>query len=91
MVPADRRRRGERKVFLEAKDGYRILAFDPDAPVSESMRESIRKQLIRQLDALPEDGDLEWHCSDPYGAAAIGNVVRSLGIYDVPANYTPRK
>ncbi|MDP7735102.1 Tox-REase-5 domain-containing protein [Mycobacterium paragordonae] len=82
--------RGPREVFLEAKDGFRGLAFAPDNSYWLSRAEGAVGQATRQLDALPEGAVLEWHVSDPYGAAALRELFDSNGLYDVTVIYTPK-
>jgi hypothetical protein len=82
--------RGPQEVYLEAKDGHRGLAFAPDSTYWEGRADKTLEQVERQLRALPPDAILEWHVSDPYGAAAIRKLFEANGIYDVPVIYTPR-
>jgi len=82
--------RGSQEVYLEAKDGHRGMAFAPDSTYWEGRADKTLEQVERQLRALPPDAILEWHVSDPYGAAAIRKLFEANGIYDVPVIYTPR-
>ena len=78
------------EVFLEAKDGYSILGEAPFHPKAQNMMDSIRAQVDRQLNALPEGAVLEWHVSDPIGAAAIQKIFDDLMLEDVQVFYTPK-
>lgn len=82
-------RRGE-EVFLEAKDGMRGLAFQPDNDYWMRRAERALDQATRQLAAMPEEAILEWHVSDPYGAAAVRDLFAANGLYEVTVIYTPR-
>ncbi|OBA98281.1 hypothetical protein A5666_22840 [Mycolicibacterium fortuitum] len=82
--------RGPQEVFLEAKDGFRGLAFAPDNSHWVDRAEKIIGQVQRQLDAIPPDAVLEWHVSDPYGAAAIRQLFHDRQIYDVEVIFTPK-
>ncbi|MFL0289172.1 hypothetical protein ACJH6H_28445 [Mycobacterium sp. SMC-21] len=82
--------RGPQEVYLEAKDGHRGMAFAPDSTYWEGRADKTLEQVERQLRALPPDAILEWHVSDPYGAAAIRKLFEANGIYDVSVIYTPR-
>jgi hypothetical protein len=82
--------RGPQEVYLEAKDGHRGLAFAPDSTYWEGRADKTLDQVERQIRALPPDAILEWHVSDPYGAAAIRKLFETNGIYDVPVIFTPR-
>ena len=61
------------EVPLDAKDGYRGLAFNaPEKGIHWGYRaESLITQAGRQIDARPDGALIEWHVSDEYGAAAI--------------------
>ncbi|MFV8051478.1 MULTISPECIES: Tox-REase-5 domain-containing protein [Mycobacteriaceae] len=82
--------RGPQEVFLEAKDGFRGLAFAPDNSYWEGRAEKALAQVQRQLEAIPPDAVLEWHVSDPYGAAALRQLFQDRQIYDVDVFYTPK-
>ncbi|CPR78572.1 polymorphic toxin protein [Mycobacterium phage prophiGD39-2] len=82
--------RGPQEVFLEAKDGFRGLAFAPDNAYWTGRAESALEQVDRQLGALPPGARLEWHVSDPYGAAALRDLFDSNGVYGVEVIYTPK-
>lgn len=82
--------RGPQEVFLEAKDGFRGLAFAPDNAYWMGRAESALEQVDRQLGALPQGAKLEWHVSDPYGAAALRDLFDSNGVYGVEVIYTPK-
>ncbi|MGH3954543.1 MAG: Tox-REase-5 domain-containing protein [Mycobacterium sp.] len=82
--------RGPQEVFLEAKDGFRGLAFAPDNAYWLGRAESAIEQVDRQLGALPPGARLEWHVSDPYGAAALRDLFDSNGVYGVEVIYTPK-
>lgn len=82
--------RGPQEVFLEAKDGFRGLAFAPDNSYWMGRAESALEQVDRQLGALPQGARLEWHVSDPYGAAALRDLFDSNGVYGVEVIYTPK-
>lgn len=82
--------RGPQEVFLEAKDGFRGLAFAPDNAYWTGRAESALEQVDRQLGALPQGARLEWHVSDPYGAAALRDLFDSNGVYGVEVIYTPK-
>lgn len=82
--------RGPQEVFLEAKDGFRGLAFAPDNSYWLSRAEGAVGQATRQLDALPEGAILEWHVSDPYGAAALQELFERRRLFDITVIYTPK-
>ncbi|MBE5409574.1 hypothetical protein E3G39_001136 [Mycobacteroides abscessus] len=82
--------RGPQEVFLEAKDGFRGMAFAPDNAYWTGRAESALEQVDRQLGALPPGARLEWHVSDPYGAAALRDLFDSNGVYGVEVIYTPK-
>jgi len=82
--------RGSDEVFLDAKDGYRGLAFNPEVGRFRGMRMSSVDKALRQLDALPEGARLEWHVSDPHGAAALRQLMIDRGINDLSIVYTLR-
>jgi hypothetical protein len=82
--------RGPQEVFLEAKDGFRGLAFAPDNSYWEGRAEKALAQVQRQLAAMPPGAVLEWHVSDPYGAAALRRLFQDRLIYDVDIIYTPK-
>ncbi|MFL0295225.1 hypothetical protein ACJH6J_30040, partial [Mycobacterium sp. SMC-18] len=77
-------------IIAQAKDGHRGMAFAPDSTYWEGRADKTLEQVERQLRALPPDAILEWHVSDPYGAAAIRKLFEANGIYDVSVIYTPR-
>ncbi len=81
--------RGPQEVFLEAKDGFRGLAFAPDNSYWEGRAEKALDQVDRQLAALPPGAMLEWHVSDPYGAAALRKLFSDNGIDGVDVVFTP--
>ncbi|WGI34406.1 Tox-REase-5 domain-containing protein [Mycolicibacterium aubagnense] len=81
--------RGPQEVFLEAKDGFRGLAFAPDNSYWEGRAEKALGQVDRQLAALPPGAMLEWHVSDPYGAAALRKLFSDNGIDGVDVIFTP--
>lgn len=85
-----RTHRGPQEVFLEAKDGFRGLAFAPDNAYWEGRAEKALIQVQRQIAALPPDAILEWHVSDPYGAAALRQLFLDRQIYEVDVIYTPK-
>ncbi|MDQ0647504.1 hypothetical protein QFZ53_001700 [Microbacterium natoriense] len=78
------------EVFLEVKDGYSILHWAPESLRALSQAESIVDQIGRQLDSLPNGAILEWHVTDPWGAAAIRRILLENQIVDVEVVYTPR-
>ncbi|WP_079869835.1 Tox-REase-5 domain-containing protein [Mycobacteroides abscessus] len=82
--------RGPQEVFLEAKDGYRGMAFAPDNSYWQGRADKAIIQVQRQLAALPPDARLEWHVSDPYGASALRQLFADRFIYDVDVIYTPK-
>ncbi|PJE01677.1 MAG: hypothetical protein CK428_30930 [Mycobacterium sp.] len=82
--------RGAQEVFLEAKDGFRGMAFQPGNSYWLSRAEGAFGQAQRQLDALPEGAILEWHVSDPYGAAALRQLFERRRLFDVTVIYTPK-
>jgi len=82
--------RGPQEVFLEAKDGFRGLAFAPDSSYWQGRAEKALEQVDRQLAALPPGARLEWHVSDPYGAAALRQLFLDRRIFDVDVIYTPK-
>lgn len=82
--------RGADEVFLDAKDGYRGLAFNPQAGPFRGMAQTSVEKALRQLDALPDGARLEWHVSDPHGAAALRQLIEDAGIDDLSIIYTPR-
>ncbi|WP_068477240.1 hypothetical protein [Pseudoclavibacter helvolus] len=77
------------EVFLEAKDGYEVLGTAPGIEMSKDMTTKIKNQVKNQLDVLPEGAVLEWHVSDPYGAAAIQAMFSKLEL-PVQVYYTPK-
>ncbi|ANN98216.1 Tox-REase-5 domain-containing protein [Mycobacteroides abscessus] len=82
--------RGPQEVFLEAKDGFRGYAFNPDSDYWQGRADKAIIQVQRQLAALPDDALLEWHVSDPYGASALRRLFMDRGIDDVEIIYTPK-
>lgn len=78
------------EVFLEAKDGYQVLGTAPGIKMSKDMATKIENQVNNQLDALPEGAVLEWHVSDPIGAAAIKSLFEVQDIQGVHVMYTPK-
>ncbi len=82
--------RGPQEVFLEAKDGYRGMAFAPDNSYWQGRADKAIIQVQRQLAALPPGSILEWHVSDPYGASALRQLFADRLIYDVDVIYTPK-
>lgn len=82
--------RGPQEVFLEAKDGFRGYAFNPDSDYWQGRADKAIIQVQRQLAALPSDAILEWHVSDPYGASALRRLFMDRGIDDVEIIYTPK-
>ena len=42
------------------------------------------------LDVLPDGAILEWHVSDPVGAAAIRDVLKQADIEGITVIYTPK-
>ncbi|WP_074322424.1 Tox-REase-5 domain-containing protein [Mycobacteroides abscessus] len=82
--------RGPQEVFLEAKDGFRGMAFAPDNDYWQGRADKAIIQVQRQLAALPPDAILEWHVSDPYGASALRTLFLDRGIDDVEVIYTPK-
>lgn len=82
--------RGPQEVLLEAKDGFRGLAFAPDNSYWLSRAESAVAQATRQMDVLPDGAILEWHVSDPFGAAALRQLFDRRELYDVIVIYTPK-
>ena len=44
----------------------------------------------RQLGALPPGATLEWHVSNPQGAAALRAMLEKNDIFDIAVIYTPR-
>lgn len=82
--------RGPQEVFLEAKDGFRGYAFNPDSDYWQGRADKAIIQVQRQLAALPDDAILEWHVSDPYGASALRGLFMDRGIDDVEIIYTPK-
>lgn len=82
--------RGPQEVFLEAKDGFRGYAFNPDSDYWQGRADKAIIQVQRQLAALPSDAVLEWHVSDPYGASALRRLFMDRGIDDVEIIYTPK-
>ncbi|MEC4837544.1 Tox-REase-5 domain-containing protein [Mycobacteroides chelonae] len=82
--------RGPQEVFLEAKDGYRGMAFAPDNTYWQGRADKAIDQVDRQLAAIPPGAKLEWHVSDPYGAAALRKLFIDNDIYGVDVIYTPK-
>lgn len=78
------------EVFLEAKDGYEVLGTAPGGKMAKDMTDNILEQVDRQSRALPDGAVLEWHVSDPVGAAAIQKLFRDNEIYDVDVFFTPK-
>jgi hypothetical protein len=78
------------EVLLEVKDGYSILHWASESPRALSHAERIVEQIDRQLDILPDGAILEWHVTDPWGAAAIRRILLENQIVDVNVIYTPR-
>ncbi|AMU73746.1 Tox-REase-5 domain-containing protein [Mycobacteroides abscessus] len=81
--------RGPQEVFLEAKDGFRGMAFAPDSTYWTGRAMKALEQVDRQLAALPPDARLEWHVSDPYGAFALRKLFIDNDIDGVEVIYTP--
>lgn len=82
--------RGPQEVFLEAKDGFRGLAFAPENSYWTGRAAQALEQVDRQLGALPPDARLEWHVSDPYGASALRKLFIDNDIDGVEVIYTPK-
>lgn len=78
------------EVFLEAKDGYAQLHYRPDSDWSTRVSARLAAQADRQLTVVPEGARLEWHVSDPHGAAGIRTALAERGIFEVDVVYTPR-
>ncbi|BDB44642.1 hypothetical protein Mkiyose1665_41510 [Mycobacterium kiyosense] len=49
-----------------------------------------RKLGLPGLDALPDGAILEWHVSDPYGAAALRDLFNFNGLSEIRVLYTPK-
>lgn len=77
-------------MYLQAKEGYRGLAFEPGQPAWQRMSELLVNEATRQLSAVPEGATLEWHVSDPYGSAAIRNLLDKRRLFGVKVIYTPK-
>lgn len=90
LCAVDGHTRGPQEVFLEDKDGFRGMAFAPDSSYWEGRAEKALAQVQRQLAAIPPGAVLEWHVSDPYGAAALRRLFQDRLIYDVDVIYTPK-
>lgn len=82
--------RGPNEVYLQAKEGYRGLAFQPGSPVWQRVSEQLVNEAVRQLSAVPESATLEWHVSDSYGSAAIRNLLEKTRLFGVKVIYTPK-
>lgn len=57
----------------------------------QKMGASLIQQAERQLRVLPGDAVLEWHVSNPHGAAAIERLLVDNNITDITVIYTPRR
>lgn len=82
--------RGDEEVFLEAKDGYAGIAARDSSEHWADRAERLVLQAERQLGALPDNASLEWHVSDPLGAAAIRELLIDNGMADIVVIYTPK-
>lgn len=77
--------------LLEAKDGYAGLHFAEHTDRFREISASLIQQAERQLRVLPGDAVLEWHVSNPHGAAAIERLLVDNNITDITVIYTPRR
>lgn len=77
------------EVFLEAKDGYGVLAYRPDSSIAQGVSRNLLAEVRAQLRVLPDGAVLEWHVSDPVGASAIRRLLERNGFDDVAVTYTP--
>lgn len=81
------------EVLLDAKDGYRGLNFaDLGQGYWQHRADSLVAQAQRQLDAVPHGAVIEWHVSDPYGAAGMRQLLESRRMFshEIRAVYTPK-
>ena len=79
------------ETLLEGKEGHSWLARwpIPDGRL-RSRVDRLIEEANRQLAALPEGARLEWHVSDPLGAAGIQHLFDIEGIDGIDVIYTPK-
>lgn len=82
--------RDHEEVFIEAKWDHRWMAFAPTDGYWTVRTDKLVGQAESQLAALPDGAVLEWHVSDPYGAAAIRKLFESRDLFDITVIYTPK-
>ena len=80
---------GRREIFLEAKRGYRVMAFKPDSTIAIGMADNLISEANRQLDVLPDGAELEWHVSDSFSANKMRTLLAQQGIFEIEVIYTP--
>ncbi|MEZ0364204.1 hypothetical protein ACAG26_10955 [Mycobacterium sp. pUA109] len=83
--------RGDQEVFIDGKMGRRGLFWQPENGYWVKRAFGDLETAERQLSALPPGAKLEWHVSDPYGAAALRQMLEDNDIYDIDVIYTPKQ
>ncbi|GAA3675393.1 restriction endonuclease fold toxin 5 of polymorphic toxin system [Yimella lutea] len=78
------------ETFLDAKHGYAQLAHQPRSDWSTGTSDRLVSEAERQVRALPDGARLEWHASDPAGAAAIKDLLDSRGIFEIDVIHTSK-
>lgn len=78
------------EVFLEAKHGHAQLSTYPESKWSVDKAEALVKEAKGQVKALPPGAKLEWHVSDPVGAAAIKELLKDSDLSSIDVLFTPK-
>lgn len=82
--------RNGQEVFIDGKMGREGMFWQPDSDYWTKRAASDLATAQRQLDALPPGATLEWHVSNPQGAAALRSMLEKNDIFDIAVIYTPR-
>ncbi|OBJ43549.1 hypothetical protein A5630_18830 [Mycolicibacterium mucogenicum] len=81
--------RGDQEVFIDGKIGREGMFWQPDNEYWLKRAASDLAVAQRQLSALPPGAILEWHVSNPQGAAALRQMLEARDIYGINVIYTP--
>ncbi|MCZ0730908.1 WXG100 family type VII secretion target [Mycolicibacterium iranicum] len=82
--------RDGQEVFIDGKMGREGMFWQPDSDYWTKRAAGDLATAERQLAALPPGATLEWHVSNPQGAAALRAMLEKNDIFDIAVIYTPR-